>query len=333
MYNSLNENKMIVESRQQGKSYSPFKLLLVYFVMMLVINVVIQILFTPVSFYLLFSDREILQLIMSNSADYSDVMSKSYELLTNMPEWVNILTLFFSAVMLVVPIIYCKFIEKRTIGSMGFRKRRAVSEYVVGFVAGLIMMAIVAALCVFSNTVTYSGFSKSALTTAVLYMIGYMIQGMAEETLIHGFFMVSSAKNTTLIYSLIMSSMLFSLSHGANSGITLLGLLNIFLFGLFAGVYVLKRGNIWGIGALHASWNFAQGSVLGFNVSGISPGTSIFNFNTVDGMDRLNGGNFGPEGGLFVTLVLFAALGILMIIKPNSHEVVEISSTADTDPM
>lgn len=322
MFKKLNENKMIIEAREQGKIYSPFKLLLIYFVIILVINFTLQILFTPVSLAVLFSDKDILKLIMSNTADSTEIFNKVLELLNNMPEWVEILVLFFSAVMLAASVIYCKFIEKRSMSSMGFRKRGAAGEYLVGFVAGFVMMAAVAAMCLLSNSATYAGFSKAALPAVILYLFGYMVQGMAEETFIHGFFMVSCAKNTTLVYSLLMSSILFSLLHMNNNGISLLGLVNIFLFALVAGIYMLRRGSIWGIGALHASWNFAQGALFGFNVSGTESSTSLFHINIAESMNKLNGGSFGPEGGLFVTLILFIALGVVLVLKPNSHEFV-----------
>ena len=121
---------------------------------------------------------------------------------------------------------------------MGFRKPKFVSEYLNGFAVGIIMMGAVALLCVLSGAVTYEGIARFSVPVVIFYFIGYMIQGMAEETLIHGYFMISSAKSTTLSYSLLMSSMLFSFAHFGNTGISFLGYINIFLFGIFAGAYV-----------------------------------------------------------------------------------------------
>ena len=69
--------------------------------------------------------------------------------------------------------------------------------------------------------------------------------------------------------------------------------MNLTLFGVFASVYFIKRGNIWGIGAIHSIWNFAQGHFYGIKVSGMDSSCSLLNSVFVDGKDLINGGNFG----------------------------------------
>jgi hypothetical protein len=63
--------------------------------------------------------------------------------------------------------------------------------------------------------------------------------------------------------------------------------------------------------ALHAVWNWAQGNLFGFAVSGmeIESGTLVDLMEA--GPDQITGGLFGPEGGLVVTLVL--VLSILLV--------------------
>jgi membrane protease YdiL (CAAX protease family) len=45
-------------------------------------------------------------------------------------------------------------------------------------------------------------------------------------------------------------------------------MLNIFLAGIFLGAYYINRRNLWFPIGLHFAWNFCQGSVFGFEVSG-----------------------------------------------------------------
>ena len=53
MFNYLNENKMTEQARTEGKTYSPFALVLIYFAVMIIVNVVTNIVMTPVLILLL----------------------------------------------------------------------------------------------------------------------------------------------------------------------------------------------------------------------------------------------------------------------------------------
>lgn len=101
---------------------------------------------------------------------------------------------------------------------------------------------------------------------------------------------------------IVVSSFVFSLAHGLSLGITWLGFLNLFLFGVFAAIYALAEGAIWGIGAWHAVWNWAMGNILGFALDG-SPHDGLFISVRATGPEFLTGGAFGLEGGLACTAV------------------------------
>ncbi len=52
----------------------------------------------------------------------------------------------------------------------------------------------------------------------------------------------------------------------------------------------------------HITWNYFQGNVFGFKVSGINTRgiwSTVYDKNTI-----FNGGEFGPEGGIFVTAII-----------------------------
>ena len=79
----------------------------------------------------------------------------------------------------------------------------------------------------------------------------------------------------------------------------------------------LKTGNIWLVSALHTSWNFVQGNVFGVLVSGGTPSVSILSTAPTDLKDLINGGPFGLEGGIAVTIVVtIAILVTAFFVKP-----------------
>ena len=56
--------------------------------------------------------------------------------------------------------------------------------------------------------------------------------------------------------------------------------------------------SIWGISAIHTTWNFAQGNIFGIKVSGINAQVSLFSFKSSEAGKIINGGSFGLETAL-----------------------------------
>jgi len=128
--------------------------------------------------------------------------------------------------------------------------------------------------------------------------------------------------------AVILNALFFAALHLGNSGISALAFVNLTLFGVFASVYFIKRGNIWGIGAIHSIWNFVQGNFYGIKVSGMESSCSVFASAMTEGRDLIHGGAFGLEGGLAVTLVLVAGT-LFLLTKPAKDAVVEAAATEE----
>lgn len=112
----------------------------------------------------------------------------------------------------------------------------------------------------------------------------------------------------------LASVLVFAMLHGLNPSVGPLPLFNLALFGLFAALYALREGSLWGVCALHSVWNWMQGNVFGLAVSGNSgSGPTLWDLGAA-GPDRWTGGSFGPEGGLSVTLVLLAACVMWIVL-------------------
>ena len=248
------------------------------------------------------------------------------------PEWYMVISLFSTGLMTLAVILFCRWVQKRNVRSLGFRREGAVTEYVVGALAGATLFGGAMLICVLTRSVklTTQTFSVGLW---LLYLIGFLIQGMSEEVLCRGYFMVSIARKNHLALAVFLSSLAFSLLHIANSGVTVLALFNIFLFGVLTALYVLRRGNLWGVCAMHSLWNFVQGNVFGVSVSGTGSGASPLTAELTEQGKLWNGGSFGAEGGLAVTIML--TIGILMIIfvmKDHKESVSPIATALEIIP-
>ena len=156
----------------------------------------------------------------------------------------------------------------------------------------------------------YNGFDLSSAIFLIPFFFGFLIQSFGEEIHERGWTLTFISKRHNVIIAMILSSVFFSLGHLLNSGIDLLSLINIVLIGFFFAVLFLKYDNIWICGCAHTSWNFSQGIIFGFNVSGtVTP--SLLKFSQTSS-NLIGGGEFGPESGLIATVVTVIALVIAL---------------------
>jgi len=232
--------------------------------------------------------------------------------------------LFVTVLVTVVIILYCRFIEKRSLYSMGFNRKNAAGQYFAGLLVGFVMFGACVAVSWASGSLKYNGFSLgSGFGLLVCFLIGFVLQGMSEEVFLRGYFMMSVAGKNSILLAVISNSIIFAVLHLLNPGVTVLGIVNLILFGLFASVYTLKMNNIWGICAIHTIWNFAQGNLFGIKVSGMDTGVSVLSFLPSGTGTLINGGDFGLEGGLAVTIVLI--LSTLIVLRLPGKEIAQPS--------
>ncbi|MBP3352671.1 MAG: CPBP family intramembrane metalloprotease [Lachnospiraceae bacterium] len=234
--------------------------------------------------------------------------------------------LFGTVIMTLMTMLFCKVIQKRKMCTLGFKKPGMWKEYGIGLVVGFVMMAVIVLVGVVTGSMTLT-FNPEAATGAgigmlVLLFFGFVLQGMSEEVLCRGYFLVSLARKKGYMWmAVIVNAVAFAALHLGNAGIAPLAFVNLILFGIFASVYFVKRGNIWGIAAIHSIWNFAQGNIFGVLVSGNDFGTTIFKSEINESMTLINGGDFGLEGGILVTIVMI--VGTLMMLITKQKDVAE----------
>ena len=228
----------------------------------------------------------------------------------------------------------CRWFQKRKAWTLGFKNEHILKEYSIGMGLGFLMMTLVVLAAWITGALKLSvnpelGTMRSNIMLLILF-VGFLFQGMFEEVLCRGYFLISLARRKGNMWmAILVSALFFSAMHLGNAGISPLAFLNLTLFGIFAGIYFVKRGNLWGVGALHSIWNFTQGNIWGVLVSGIDLDVSLFTARIDDSMSLLNGGSFGPEGGLLVSMVLIA--GSLILLKLPQKDAAPAAGIASCD--
>lgn len=323
-YISVERTRMVDEA-SYGHIPTPLtssllRFVLVYLIASLLSGIVSSI---PLGVYL-FTRTDFMQVVSdaTNGTITNEVyLEKIDSILTNLPPVFSLVMLFCTVTSIAAAIIYCKLIEKRSIASMGIRKGNAFAEYMAGAGIGVIMYALTFLIALASGSVSIKLNPQGFMPIILLFLVGYIIQGASEELLVRGYLMVTVARDYKPWIAIIFSSTMFSVLHAFNVGVSILALVNIFLFGILMGVYVFKRGNIWGACAIHSFWNFAQGNIFGSFVSGNSATPSVFLMEYDPSRQLANGGIFGLEGGAAATIVLVIALGLCLLLKTKKSEV------------
>ena len=268
----------------------------------------------------IFTDPELLLALTSGDVEASIDTSFAASMSVMEKPWIMLISLFATAATTLACIIYCRKIERRSFASMGFRKQGWLLRYVKGYAIGTAMLLLCALVLWLMGDLDFAFAEKLPVLYLLAFFVGFVIQGMSEEVLVRGYFMISLSNRCHTALAVGISSVVFSLLHIFNPGITLLALLNLTLFGVFMAVYILRTDDLLGACAIHSAWNFAQGNLVGIRVSGSAQLPTVAVMNPIGEQTLFHGGDFGLEGGLIVTFVTLAAIALTLFLPQKASQ-------------
>jgi membrane protease YdiL (CAAX protease family) len=196
---------------------------------------------------------------------------------------------------------------------LGLRPRPGwVVDTLVGLALGpLMFLAILLALLaagwasVGPGTISGPGLAVSFIT--------FVLVAFSEEAFSRGWVLQVLERGYSTRVAVVVSAGLFAILHAFNPGFGITALVGLFLAGLVLAEAYLVTRQLWLPMAFHLSWNFSEGPLFGFQVSGL-PAEGLLTI-TPHGPDVVTGGAFGPEAGLIVIVgigtaaLLIAGLG------------------------
>lgn len=253
------------------------------------------------------------------------VVTVAYVLLGGTPSAQNVFNLVWSDTFIftigsvsvvstiIVTALWVVWIDRRPLTSIGLRTRRPAWEWLRGMLVGAGLMGLTVALMAVFGAIRADGNflqNPARLLGVAGVLLFFLIQGPSEEVVFRGYLLPVLGARGNLTLGIVVSSVLFSLSHILNPHFGLLPIVNIALAGVLFALYALAEEGLWGAFGLHSAWNWVQGNVFGMPVSGYIFGPSVFTLSGA-GPDWLTGGAFGLEGGIIVTGVLALASGWL----------------------
>ena len=152
----------------------------------------------------------------------------------------------------------------------------------------------------------------------------YLAVALNEELIFRGYGLQRMVDGLGPWPGQLLLALLFTAAHWGNPGMhgaTLVwATLNIFLAGLFFGLVWMRTKSLAGPMGLHLGWNWMQGSVLGFGVSG-GESQGLLKPIFMGRPEWLSGGAFGLEAGLPCTLLCLFLIALLLRWNPSGESI------------
>lgn len=200
------------------------------------------------------------------------------------------------------------FLNKQSWDRMGWRSAKELpSRLGRGIALGGVMAATAIAVVLLGNgaeyhlTAEWPRYAEAALPLA----IGLLLAALFEELLFRGYPLRRLADAIGPWAATLLIAAGFGAAHLANPGVSAFGTVNIVLAGVWLSFAFFSPGGMAYAWGLHFGWNAGLALVFDAPVSGVhfqlpaveyAPGARTW----------MDGGAFGPEGGMVGTIVILA---------------------------
>ena len=208
-------------------------------------------------------------------------------------------------VLFVILLVYLfrRYLDRKSFISLGFDHHGKLKDMIYGGVLGFLLMGIGFIVLLLLGNLEITQITFDPIFLMVIFL-GLFVAAIFEEIVFRGYMLNNLMESFNNYIALGITAVLFGLVHSFNPNFTILGLINIILGGWFFGLYYVYQKNLWFPIVLHLSWNFFQGPIFGFAVSGEEEGSDFLIQHQLEGSHLLTGGKFGFEGSIILTVLL-----------------------------
>jgi membrane protease YdiL (CAAX protease family) len=216
-------------------------------------------------------------------------------------------------------VLAARWLDHRRVEEFGVRLDRPWwNGLALGFGVGALVMTLVFIIEYALGWIMLTGTMATTMAgiplglSLLFSVVKVLCVGTYEEFLSRGYHLKNLTEGLTPRWGVVVSASIFALLHLANDNAGLLSTVGIFVNGLFFSAALIATGRLSTAIGAHIAWNFVQGTVFGFPVSGDKEGASLIGLQQ-SGPGILTGGDFGPEAGLVGILASLAGIGLLLV--------------------
>lgn len=202
-----------------------------------------------------------------------------------------------------------KLLERLPFASLGATfERRWGLNLLLGIVLGIVTFAVGAGIGVASGGLNFSWNSATSAEIMQTLAVSFLVFAAAaafEEALFRGYILQTFVRSNLMVFGVVLTSLLFATVHNGNPAASPISWINTLLAGVWFAVAYLKTRDLWLPFGLHLAWNWAQGSIFGVEVSGLTDLVKAPLLRELDvGPAWLTGGDYGIEGGVITTIAI-----------------------------
>lgn len=205
---------------------------------------------------------------------------------------------------------FLTYLDGDSVRELGMNFRNRWKDGLSGFIFAVVLYWIgfwvLLGLDVLAIDAVHADFGVLAGTFLV-----FLVLATIEEIMVRGYIQGRLMNRMNRFVALVIASLIFAALHIFNPYITLFSFFNLFLAGLLLGASYMYTRNLCFPILLHTTWNWMQGPVLGYGVSGTDLFPSVFTLSFPE-ENIMNGGKFGFEGSIICTALML--LGTALII-------------------
>lgn len=206
-----------------------------------------------------------------------------------------------------VPAVIMARIEKRPFGDYGLPIRAAFGKlFWVGAIWGLAAITLLMGILrgmhgfYFGHVVLHG---PRLVKFALFWALVFLIVGLFEEFLFRGYSLFTLTTGMGFWPSAVLLSLMFGFAHKGNAGESWFGEVAAGLIGLFFCLTLRRTGNLWFAVGFHFSFDWGETFLYSVPNSGtVMPGHLLNS--SFQGPQWLTGGTVGPEGSVFVFLMI-----------------------------
>jgi uncharacterized protein len=209
----------------------------------------------------------------------------------------------------------CTRLRKEPLSSVGYRlDRRWFKEIALGTLLGIGTVLAVVGMIWAIGGVRFELDPARSVGTLITGLYIFLFAALMEENLFRGFIFQRLLDGIGIWPAQIILASLFALGHWGNPGMQgsteIVASLDLFLGAILLGLAYLRTRSLALPIGLHLGWNWAQGYILGFGVSGYGHAGWWQPF-FQGKAEWLTGGSFGPESSIFSPLVSLLMIALL----------------------
>jgi len=228
---------------------------------------------------------------------------------------------------IVIVFLFRKYCDLRSIFSMGFLIKNNSKDLLRGLLSATLIISTGTLILLTIKDIIIIGYSFDSDNFYYGFLL-FTIVALKEEILCRGYILNNLMGVMNKYLALAISSLIFALMHSFNSNLSWFGLLNLFIAGILLGSAYIYKKNLWFPISFHLFWNFIQGCVYDYNVSGLNV-NSIFKFD-IPINNSFNGGDFGFEGSWLCTILISCTVLIILYHYSRQDKPTHIQQIANT---